>query len=260
MATKCWQKERLSDVAFRRFELLKHLKRRRFAILVALAIVLPLFTLIRTPDTALEFAGSSLDFMTVLIVVSAAMFAGDAVCGEFEKKTSLLLFPTPQNRASIFAGKYLAALLCTFLVVSLWYIVLVGDRSAVWRGEDAGRPVGIPRDGLALLDRCGGCRFPRQQRFEALDIGYDFCLLDPDDDNASHDHDHAQLDTEPWFIVTYSANLITSVLGVSNRLPMAHGDVVQQFTPKLGTGIAVMTTWAVASLAAGMAIGVRKED
>jgi ABC-type transport system involved in multi-copper enzyme maturation permease subunit len=68
------------------------------------------------------------------------------------------------------------------------------------------------------------------------------------------------LDTEPWFILTYSANLITSVLGASNRLPMGHGDVINQFTPTLGTGIAVMVTWAIATLTAGMAIAVRKED
>src|SRR5512136_216767 len=107
-----------------RFELLKHLKRRRLIILIALAILLPLFPLISRPDAAVEFAGTSLNFISVLIVVSAAMFAGDSVCGEYEKKTSLLLFPTPQNRVSIFAGKYLAALVCTFLVVALWYMVL----------------------------------------------------------------------------------------------------------------------------------------
>ena len=115
-----------------RFELVKHLKRRRLLILVALAILLPLFPLIGKPDTAAQFAANSLSFMTVLIIVSAAMFAGDAVCGEFEKKTSLLLFPTPQSRASIFAGKHVAALLCTFLVVSLWYLVLTLETGVLY--------------------------------------------------------------------------------------------------------------------------------
>ena len=68
------------------------------------------------------------------------------------------------------------------------------------------------------------------------------------------------LDREPWFILTYSANLITTVIGATNRLPMGHGDMVQQFTPTLGTGIAVMAVYAVVSLGAGMAVAVRKED
>src|SRR5512136_1054669 len=111
-----------------RFELLKHLKRRRLFIVTALAIVVPLLFYIyfyqQHPDAASNFANMSLTFLGTLIVISAAMFAGDAVCGEFEKKTSLLLFPTPQRRTSIFAGKYIAALMATFLVVSLYYLVL----------------------------------------------------------------------------------------------------------------------------------------
>ena len=47
-----------------RFEILKHLKRRRLLILVALAVLLPLFPLISRPDTAVEFAGSSLNFIS----------------------------------------------------------------------------------------------------------------------------------------------------------------------------------------------------
>jgi len=245
-----------------RFELLKHLKRRRLLILVALAVLLPLFPLISRPDTAVEFAGSSLNFISVLIVISAAMFAGDSVCGEFEKKTSLLLFPTPQNRASIFAGKYLAALLCTFLVVTLWYIVLTLETGALYGWGD------MPGDmwksfvtALLFSTAAVGVAFLVSSFFKRsisatilvflvlmmiMPIGVMIMTL---------------LESEPWFIVTYSANLITTVLGTTSRLPMGpHGDVVQQFTPTLGTGVAVMVTYAVVCLAAGMAIAVRKED
>jgi ABC-type transport system involved in multi-copper enzyme maturation permease subunit len=244
-----------------RFELLKHLKRRRLLILGALAVLLPLFPLIRRPDTALEFAGSSLNFISVLIVISAAMFAGDAVCGEFEKKTSLLLFPTPQNRASIFAGKYLAALLCTFLVVALWYVVLTleigplygwGEMPAdLWKSLMTALLFSAAAVGLAFLVSS----FFKRSISATILVFLILMMILPIGVMIM-----TMLDTEPWFIVTYSANLITSVLGVSNRLPMAHGDVAQQFTPTLGRGIAVMVTYAVACLGAGMAIAVRKED
>ena len=107
-----------------RFELVKHLKHRRLLIVAALAIIVPLLFYIKTPDTAGEFAANILSFVNLLIVISAAMFAGDAVCGEFEKKTSLLLFSTPQSRPAIFAGKYIAALMSTFLVVVLYYLTM----------------------------------------------------------------------------------------------------------------------------------------
>jgi ABC-type transport system involved in multi-copper enzyme maturation permease subunit len=246
-----------------RFELLKHLKRRRLLILVALALILPLLPLIRTPDTGVEFAANSLSFMTVLIIVSAAMFAGDAVCGEFEKKTSLLLFPTPQSRSSIFAGKYLAALVCTFLVVSLWYLVLTLETGALYGWGEI--PVEMWKSlATALL-------------FSTAAVGVAFFVSSVLKRSISATilvflilmmimplgvMIMTLLESEPWFIVTYSANLITTVLGVSSRLPMGPhgGEVVRQFTPTLGTGIGVMAAYAVACLAAGMAIAVRKED
>jgi ABC-type transport system involved in multi-copper enzyme maturation permease subunit len=243
-----------------RFELLKHLKRRRLLILVALAVLLPLFPLISRPDTAVEFAGSSLNFISVLIVISAAMFAGDSVCGEFEKKTSLLLFPTPQNRASIFAGKYLAALLCTFLVVALWYVVLTleigllygwGETpSELWKSFATALIYSAAAVGVVFL-----VSSLLKRSMSATIVGFLVLLMILPVTSMII----TRLDQEPWFIVTYSAGLITSVLGVSSRIPM-HGDAVQQFTPTLGNGIAVMATWAIASLAAGMAIAIRKED
>jgi len=245
-----------------RFELLKHLKRRRLAILVVLATILPLLPLIRTPDTALGFAGNSLGFMTVLIVVSAAMFAGDAVCGEFEKKTSLLLFPTPQNRASIFAGKYLAALACTFLVISLWYLVLTLETGALYGWRE------MPEDmwksfltALIFSTAAVGVAFLvssilKRSISATILVFLILMMIMPVAVMIM-----TLLESEPWFVVTYSANLITTVLGTTSSLPMGpHGDVVQQFTPTFGRGVVVMVTYAVVCVAAGMAIAVRKED
>jgi ABC-2 type transport system permease protein len=245
-----------------RFELLKHLKRRRLIILVALATILPLLPLIRTPDTAVGFAANSLSFMTVLIVVSAAMFAGDAVCGEFEKKTSLLLFPTPQKRSSIFAGKYLAALVCTFLVVALWYVVLTLETGALygwgeipaemWKSFVTALIFSTAAVGVAFLVSSA----LKRSISATILVFLVLMMIMPIVVMIM-----TLLESEPWFIVTYSANLITTVLGTTSRLPMGpHGDVVQQFTPTFGRGMAVMATYAVACVGAGMAIAVRKED
>jgi len=245
-----------------RFELLKHLKRRRLLILIALAILLPLFPLIGKPDTAVEFAANSFAFMTVLIIVSAAMFAGDAVCGEFEKKTSLLLFPTPQNRSSIFAGKYVAALACTFLVVSLWYLVLTLETGPLYGWGEM--PVELWKSFVTALIFSAAAvsvvffvSSVLKRSISAIIVVFLILMMILPIISMIM----TQLDREPWFILTYSANLITTVLGVSSSLPMGpHGDAVQQFTPTFGKGIAVMVTYAIVSLAAGMATAVRKED
>lgn len=247
-----------------RFELLKHLKRRRLFIVAALAIVVPLLFYIyfyqQHPDAASDFANMSLNFANVLILISAAMFAGDAVCGEFEKKTSLLLFPTPQKRSSIFAGKYIGALAATFLVVSLYYVVLTLQIGHLFGWGDIPAELG-KSFAAALIYSAAAVSIVffvssvLKRSMSATIVGLLVLLMILPIISMII----TQLDQEPWFIVTYSAGLITSVLGVSNSLPM-HGDVVQQFTPTFGKGMAVMAAYAVVGLAAGMAIAVRKED
>src|SRR5512136_1261937 len=234
-----------------RFELLKHLKRRRLFIVTALAVTVPLFFYIyfyqQHPDAAVDFANMSLMFMNVLIVISAAMFAGDAVCGEFEKRTSLLLFPTPQRRSSIFVGKYVAALAATFLVVSLYYVVLTLQIGQLFGWGDI--PGELGKSFLTAL----------VYSTAAVSVAFLVSSLLKRSMSATIVSFLALLmilpiiqmlisilDQEPWFIVTYSGGLITSVLGASRVSMPGHGDMVQQFTPSFGEGVAVMVAYAVA--------------
>ena len=244
-----------------RFEMLKHLKRRRLLILLALAILLPLLPLIGKPDTALEFAANSLGFIMVLIIVSAAMFAGDAVSGEFEKKTSLLLFPTPQDRSSIFAGKYVAALVSTFVVVSLWYLVLTLEIGPLYGWGEM--PADLWKSFLtALVFSTAAVSVAffvssvlKRSLSATIVVFLILMMILPIASMIM-----TRLEAEPWFIVTYSANLVTTVLGVSSSVHMGPRHMAQQFTPTLGTGIAVMVTYAIVGLAAGMRTALRRED
>ncbi len=247
-----------------RFELLKHLKRLRLLILAGVGIVVPLLFLIYYykghPVAASDFASASLMLMNVLILISAAMFAGDAICGEFEKKTSLLLFPTPQKRSSIFAGKYLAALMATILVVSLYYLVVTLQTGQLFGWGNV--PVELGKSFAAALAYSAAAvsvvflaSSILKRSMSATIVGLlvplmvlpiiAMILMGP-------------LNREPWYIMTYSANLITTVLGGSGGF--GSGDHGGQFTPTFAKGIAVMVGYAFVALAAGMRIAVRKED
>lgn len=71
------------------------------------------------------------------------------------------------------------------------------------------------------------------------------------------------MNQEPWFIVTYSSDLITNVLGVSSSLGFGRGEgpsTLPAFTPHLGVGIAVMVAYAIVCFAAGMALALRREE
>jgi len=246
-----------------RFELVKHLKHRRLLIVAALAVIVPLLFYIKIPDTAAVFAANVLSFANLLIVISAAMFAGDAVCGEFEKKTSLLLFPTPQSRLSIFAGKYIAALMSTFLVVLLYYLTMtlqIGQHYG-W-GEI---PTELGKSFLTALIYSASAvsvvflfSSLLKRSMPATIVGFlSLLMILPIVSMIV-----TRLNQEPWFIVTYSAGLITNVLGVSSSFGGRGGGhfATTEYTPAFGVGIAVMVAYAIIAFVIGMVLANRKSE
>ena len=121
------------------FEIRKHLRRKGLILVLILAFLLP-FIFYIVPivlntdfaDTANQFASSNLAFINLLIIISAAVFTGDAISSEFEKKTGLILFPTPQRRNSIFIGRFIAAIIGVWLVISIYYFITILEIISVY--------------------------------------------------------------------------------------------------------------------------------
>jgi ABC-type transport system involved in multi-copper enzyme maturation permease subunit len=66
------------------------------------------------------------------------------------------------------------------------------------------------------------------------------------------------LKVEPWFIVTYSAGLITNVIGVVS-IGASHGGMgIEDFQPHLALGIVVMFVYTAVFFFAGTWIANRK--
>jgi len=246
-----------------KFELLKHLKRRRLLIVAALAIVVPLIFYVKVPSTAVLFADEVLTFFNILIIISAAMFAGDAISSEFERKTHLILFPTPQRRGTIFAGKYLAAVLATFLVVLLYYVILTLQTAQLFGWGEIPRELGKSFlvsliYALAAVSVMYFFSAALKRTVSSTIVGFlSLIMVLPIISFILQ-----RVNQEPWFIVTYSANLITDVFGVSGNPfnPGGHQPPIAEFTPKFGLGIAVMIAYTVVFLVSGMLIASRRED
>ena len=243
-----------------RFELTKHFKRRRLLIVGVLAILIPLLFLIRSSDTADQFASNSMMFMSFLVIISGAMFAGDAISSEFERKTGLLVFPTPQRRVSIFAGKYLAALAATLLVVSVYYTVVTIEVIGLFSAGAI--PGELAKSYLvAVLYSCSAVSilyffssvFKKTIMSTLIGFFFLFIIL------PILSMIFILLKIEPWFIVTYSAGLIPNVLGVTSI--GAHGGGgfnTDNFQPTFGVGIAVIVVYAIVFSLAGTWIANRK--
>ena len=252
-----------------RFELLKHWKRRRLLIVAALAVGLPLIFYAYTPDDAYFFAANVLDVVRVLGAIVAALLVGDAVCGEFERKTGLVLLPTPQRRSSIFLGKYIAALVPTLLAAVLYYVTMTLQIAQIYGwgeipGElgksfliaslSAAAAVSVIFFFSSLLKRAIAAIIGGFMSLWMISFILEGLLM--------------RVGQEPWFLISYSSRLIVEVLGVLSDLPFNpedHADwynlaIELTFNPDFGVSIAVMAAYAIAGLAVGMALAVRREQ
>jgi len=249
-----------------KFELRKHLRRRRLLIALALAISMPLIAYAipiisntALPDRATAFAASNLGYINFLIVIAGAIFAGDVISSEFEKKTGLLLLPTPQRRTSIFVGKYIAAFIATLLVVSLYYLVTVLEITQIYG-------VGVISMELAksylvaLIYTTSAlsviCFFSSvlKRTITSTLVGFFLLLMILPLVGSVL----AGVNVEPWFLVTYSAGLIMSVLGVPASI-RGPGDMPSaSFQLDFYVGIAVMMAYAMVLFIISLVIFNRK--
>jgi len=242
------------------FELRKHLRRRRLLIIAALAILVPLIFYATTPDTAGRFSIASLRFLSILMIISAAMFAGDAISGEFESKTGLLLFPTPQSRTSIFVGKYIAALITTFLVATLYYIIMVLQTIHLYGASEI--PPELAQSYLtasiyvtSVVSVVFFFSSILKRSIASTILGFVLLMLVLPVVSGVL----SSQDIEPWFIVTYSGELIISVLGQRSLFVGPGGRVtLETYGPDFGPGIAVMAVYTVVSFVASVLIANRK--
>ena len=241
-----------------RFELAKHMKRKRLLIVGVLAIIVPLLFYIHPADTSRDFASNSLAFLTFLIILSGAMFTGDTISGEFERKTGLLVFPTPQRRIAIFAGKYLAALTATLLAISIYYLIVTAQILHLFGAGDI--PGGLGKSYLvAVLCSCAAVSLIYffsslfKKTMPSTLISFFFLLMILPILSAIL----MSLNVNPWFIVTYPAGLITDVFHVNDQ--GGGPDWATQFRPSLGAGIAVLIAYTVVFFSVGTGIANRKD-
>ncbi len=111
-----------------KYDVLKYLRSRRLLGIVAIeALVLLLITALPPllgnsyPSNADDFMQRYASFTSLLIVIGATLFAGDAIVSEFQGRTGYLLFPKPVKRSALLAGKFIASVSAMFLVVLLYY-------------------------------------------------------------------------------------------------------------------------------------------
>jgi len=254
-------------------EIRKHLRRRRIIITATLAILLPIIFYVIPlafsggfAETADAFASTNLAFINLLIIISAAIFAGDAISGEFESRTGLLLFPTPQRRNSIFVGKFLAALLATWASISLYYLVTSLEIISIYGPADLSTELAKSFllaliYGASVVSLIYFFSSVLRRTITSTLLGFFLLMMILPIVSTVL----SAVDVDPWFIVTHSAGLITDVFNLPNAFGFGPGQEagrggnLMTFSPEFYLGIAVMAAYAIIPFLAGLGIANRKQ-
>ncbi len=249
-----------------KFEMRKNFRRRRFTIAFGISLFIALiFSLLPFliggdfPDDGIAFFNNNLGFVGMLIVIVAAIFAGDVISGEFEKKTGLLLFPTPQRRGTIYVGKFIAALIPVLLSVGVYY--LVTSISVVVIYGIAELPIeGVYSFLIALLYSTSivsviylFSSFMKRSITSSLVGFFLIMMIFP---IISVILNSAGI--EPWFVLTYSGDLITNVLNVTTETFGPGKGLGSLSEPDTVLGLIMMVGYALLGFIGGLALAMRR--
>lgn len=233
-----------------KFELRKHYRRNRIQMAVLLALVLAsIFYIVPTiwdisiAESAGEFALINLSFVSLLVIIAGALFAGDIISSEFENRTSLILFPTPQDRNSIFVGKYIASVLSTLLVLTIYYIVTAVEIQYVY-GISSISTEFLKSYLFSIVYMCGAVSLIfflssiLERAITSTLLGFfSLLMIMPIIEQVLK-----LVEVEPWFLITYYDDFITDVLAVaqSTNFGGPPSAFITPFTPDFNTGIIVI--------------------
>ncbi len=238
-----------------KFELRKHYRRKRIQMAVLLALVLasifyivPSIWDIGLAETAGGFAILNLNFVSLLVIIAGALFAGDIISSEFENRTGLILFPTPQDHNSIFIGKYIASIISTLLVLTIYYVVTAVEIHYVY-GIGGISTEFLKSYLFSILYMFGAVSLifflssVLDRAITSTLLGFfSLMMILPIVEQVLK-----LVEVEPWFLITYYDVFITEVLAVaqSSNFGGPPSASMTTFTPHFNTGIMVILAYTV---------------
>jgi ABC-type transport system involved in multi-copper enzyme maturation permease subunit len=252
------------------FEFMNYLRSARFYILLAIVAtiglaIMAVMYVYRPP----AYTSSPLSFYSVwwgtvvniCVVLTGIFFGADAISTEFQNKTGYYLLPNPVGRSSIFVGKLFASFLASVIAIGVYAAITLVD-GAIYFGSNV--PYQFVESfvfALFYILPILGVSFLISSLFKnnsssilvtALLLLLGFNFITPLITTLSN--------SEPWYILSYGAGIITSVLSPSGFPP--HQVVLagsSSFNATIPEGLAIMLAYFAVTLILGIAL-FEKED
>jgi len=263
-----------------KYAFVDYFRSRRFAILIVITLLISgLLTALVGYYRPATFLASDLAFysgwwggsITFVVVLSAIFFGGDAISGEFQNKTGYFFVPNPIRRSSIYVGKWLAALIASALVIAVFVAITLAN-SFYYFGLQF--PVQFAESilfALFYLVSVLGFTFFFSSLFKSTTYSllvtailflFAFTLI------STLVQDLVKI--EPWFILTYGADIIGNVLvspypghvvqtaGLFGRGGAA-APVFTTYNATIPEGLAIIAVYFVVTAILGLGLFERKE-
>lgn len=258
-----------------KYELLNYVRSLRFIVLLIITLIiigaLTGVTAYYRPPALLvsgtAFYGTWWAAVTDLIALSATLFGGDAIAGEFQSHTGYFLFGHPVRRSSVFLGKMTAAFLASAVILGVYAIITVAN-GWYYTGTP---PIQFWESfAFVLIYLLGalGFTFLFSSIFKSGAMAiivtlvlllFGFSIIDLLVTDLAH--------YEPWFSIVYGGGIIGNVLtvpypahftSVVTRMGRFH-ITITSYNATIPEGIAIMLAYAVLGALAGYLI-FRRQD
>jgi ABC-2 type transport system permease protein len=255
-----------------KYTLLDYIRSRRFYIMLAITLLISaLLTVLVAHYHPKTFLASDLTFyrswwgtsVTFVVVLSGIFFGGDAISSEFQNKTGYFGVPNPIRRSSIYVGKWVAAFIASLVILGIFTAITVVNGFYYF-------PSGVPYQfgesllfAIFYLVAVLGFTFFFSSIFKSSSMSilvtailflFAFTLI--------QDLISALVQIEPWFIITYGAQIIGNVLISPYPQHQVLGTGPLAFTTYNATipeGLAILGAYFIVTSIIGLILFERKE-
>lgn len=253
-----------------KFEFFNYLRSTRFYILLAIvgtigiAIVAVMY--VYRPSTYLSspMAFYSAWWGTVAslcVTLTGIFFGADAISTEFQNKTGYYLLSNPVKRSSVFIGKWIASFLASAIAIGVYAAITLAD-GAIYFGSSVPFQFGesflfalfyiFPILGFSFFISSLFKNNSSSILLTAILLLFGFNFVTPLITALSN--------SEPWYVLSYGAGIITSVLSSSGYPPH---EVVRagssSYNATIPEGLAIMLAYFVVASILGILL-FEKED
>lgn len=252
------------------FEFQNYLRSTRFYILLAIITtiglaIMAVMYVYRPP----AYVSSSSSFYSVwwggivglCVVLTGIFFGADAISSEFQTKSGYYLLPNPVKRSSVFVGKWIASFLASAISIGLYAAITIAD-GAIYFGFNVPSQLGesfvfalfyiFPVLGVSFLISSLFKSSSYSILLTAILLLFGFNYITPLVTALSN--------SEPWYVLSYGAGIISNVLSPSGFPPhqVLIGDTTS-YNATVYEGLGIMSAYFAVATILGVA-SFERED